>query len=900
MGREAERDSVDSFVDHLADGARVLLIRGDAGIGKTAMWRYGVERCRAAGHVVLVTRPTAEESLLATSGLVDLLEDVDVGTTTFGGREDPLERGRVVLTALRGLAADRPVVLAIDDLQWLDSVSARALRYALRRFDDEPIGVLATLRADGGDPLDATRSLPPERCASMELGPLGLDELRGVLSGVVASISRPALGRIHAVSGGNPLFAIELARVSPARQGRLPESLNAAISATLEQAPPELAPLLDVVAVLGRTNVEELSGMLEEGDPPALLASAEAHELLVVGDDLGVRYAHPLVGSAVYERIGPLARRSLHARAARLAADPDIRARHLALSTDVPDGAVAELLEEAAARARSRGASDVAADFAGRSARLTPPADESALRRRSLAEIQALASAGEVGRALELADRLLAALAPGPARVEALVLRADLENDDRSTAEALLLGALDEAGDDPLLRGQVLHRLAQLRRLRIGDVAGAIDNAREALALAERAGDPPLRASAAAYLGHLEALAGSPRPELMEHAIRLAGEQGSIPLDVEPRVLLAKQRLWAGDIHGARALLDRVQADAARTGDELRRPQAYYDLALVECAAGDLAAAESAARQGLEAALDAENAQMERELLYPFALVLALLGRADEARSVAARLEAEADRNGVRPLAARARCVRGALALSEDDLDRAAELLADGADAFAAMGFAHPGAFPVLPDAIEACAQVGDLERAESLLARLEREAAHVGSVSAWAGAVRGRGVVLLGSGAAGDAAAVLEGAYDAFAGIGFLLDAARARLAQGSALLRDGRRSLAAEVLADARGRFAATGASLWEARAAAELDRAAPGRAAGELTATERHVAALVADGLKNREIAARLFMGLATVEAHLTRIYRKLGIRSRSELVRLVADGAVAVSAPDGPLE
>ena len=209
------------------------------------------------------------------------------------------------------------------------------------------------------------------------------------------------------------------------------------------------------------------------------------------------------------------------------------------------------------------------------------------------------------------------------------------------------------------------------------------------------------------------------------------------------------------------------------------------------------------------------------------------------------------------------------------------------------MGFAHPGAFPVLPDAIEACAQAGDLARAESLLARLEREAAHVGSVSACAGAVRGRGVVLLASGAAEDAAAALEDACDAFAGIGFLLDAARARLAQGSALLRDGRRSLAAEVLADARDRFAATGASLWEARAAAELDRAAPGRAPVSSPRPSDTLPALVADGLKNREIAARLFMGLATVEAHLTRIYRKLGIRSRSELVRLVADGAVAVS-------
>jgi DNA-binding NarL/FixJ family response regulator len=145
-------------------------------------------------------------------------------------------------------------------------------------------------------------------------------------------------------------------------------------------------------------------------------------------------------------------------------------------------------------------------------------------------------------------------------------------------------------------------------------------------------------------------------------------------------------------------------------------------------------------------------------------------------------------------------------------------------------------------------------------------------------------------------AAATLDEAGAAFERLGFRLDAARALLARGSALLRAGRRSLAAEILADARERFAVAGASLWEARAAEELDRAAPGRSAGELTPAERRVAALVARGLKNREIAGRLYMGVATVEAHLTRIYRKLGIRSRSELVRLVMDGSVSVAEDD----
>ena len=232
----------------------------------------------------------------------------------------------------------------------------------------------------------------------------------------------------------------------------------------------------------------------------------------------------------------------------------------------------------------------------------------------------------------------------------------------------------------------------------------------------------------------------------------------------------------------------------------------------------------------------------------------------------------------------------GLLALSQGDAAAAASELVAAAELLDGMGFAHPGAFPVLPDAIEALACSGDLQAAARLLDRLEQQAAAVDSAWALAAAERCRGALLLARGKADAALAPLDDAAAAFGRLGQRADAARAVFLAGRALLRAGRRGQAAEALADARCRFAGMGAALWEARVVEELERAAPGRATGALTPAERRIAELVAEGRKNREIGQALYMSVGTVEAHLTRTYRKLGIRSRSELARAMTDGSV----------
>jgi DNA-binding CsgD family transcriptional regulator len=332
-----------------------------------------------------------------------------------------------------------------------------------------------------------------------------------------------------------------------------------------------------------------------------------------------------------------------------------------------------------------------------------------------------------------------------------------------------------------------------------------------------------------------------------------------------------------------------VLEDDVRTGHELERPYRLYDLALLQCATGELAEAEETARRGIEAAVDAENSDAEGWLYYPLASALAWLGHVEEARAAADRLvEWESQRGGL-PGIARARSVLGLLRLSEGDAETAIRELIDGAELLEAWGFAHPGAIPIVPDAVEALSLGGDPSAAQGMLRRLEAEVETLASDWSRAALARSRGAWLLASGDPESAAVVLEGATAVFDRLGHRPDAARALLWRGRALLRGGRRTAAADVLADASARFAHMGATLWRARAEEELERAAPGRSAGRLTDPERRIAILVGQGLPNREIAAKLYLSVASVEAHLTRIYRKLGVRSRAELSARMALGS-----------
>jgi DNA-binding CsgD family transcriptional regulator/tetratricopeptide (TPR) repeat protein len=901
VGRKAALGRIDDWLARVRGGARALVITGEPGIGKTTLWRRTLTSWQRAGGELVVARPAEEELRLPTSALVDLFDPVMADAASLRAYDDPIALGRIVVAELRNVASRGPLLLAVDDLQWLDSASARALRYALRRLDSEPVGVLATARPDvpSGDLLGLRHLLPPGRIDTIELNPMSLIEIRQVVGRVVSAISPLVLRRLYEVSQGNPMFALELARSlssaapgsPPSAQLRLPRSLQAAIRHRLDAVPAEVVPVLQTVSALARAPVQQLRDAMPGTDVDAALTAASELGLLVISDRLEVRFSHPMIAAVVYDQMNPLARRVVHARLAEHTADPDLRARHLALSTDSPDDVIAGQLAVAARRASDRGAFGVAVDFAEHCVRLTPSGDTADFPEHSMSLVGYLAAAGEMTQARERADAIIAQLPPGPVRARALIVRAQLEADDLAAGEAQLVRALADTAVNSLLRGQVLDQLGWLRGIFRGDLAAGISCAREALAIADAYGDLEFQMSALAGLSNLETLAGCPRPDLMARSVALEDQIGRPPLWSGPRVLLAEQLLWAGDLAGARSLLEAAVADAEQRNQERWRPYSLYDLAAVEGAAGNFALADDLLRQAIEAARDCEDAHVESWIFYRLALVATWLGRRDEARSAAQRRIDSAARSGERPGIARARSVFGLLALSEGDAETAAAELSESVRVLAEMGFAHPGAIPAVPDAIEAMTLVGDVAAAQELLRVLRQQAAGVHSAWVDAAVTRAAGTV---ASARGDPAgpAMLSASADAFAAPGFSPDAARARLLQGRALVRRGKRVAAADALAGARDAFAAMGAPLWAQRAACELDRVAPGRSSGDLTPTERRVAGLVAEGKRNREIAHQLFMSVATVEAHLTRMFRKLNIKSRSELTRLVADGSIHV--------
>ena len=889
VGRHREVVALDEFLDLAREGPCALLLRGPAGIGKTALWRRGLREARARGAQVLVARPAEDERLLAYGGIVDLFEFADPPLAP-DSTADPFSVGRAVLARLREYAAHAPVVLAIDDLPFLDARSGRALRYALRRARDEPIGLLGTARTGRGE---AATGLEPALVREIELAPLTLEEVRSVLDGVVSAISRPALRRIHEVSGGNPLYAIELARglgTTSVEDGQLtlPDSLQGAIERRLAAVRGDVLAVLEIVSAVGVSSLREVQAVLPEHDVDAALAEAERLSLLAVESARSIRFAHPIVGSVVYERQSWRGRRDLHERLARATSDPDLRAHHLARSTEGPDAIAAGELEAAAARAGERGRFDVAAELARHSRRLTPPVEEAALLRRSLAAIAATADAGELRRSRELADELVAALPPGRARAEAIFYRAHNETDDCATAEAYLAQALAEVGDDSVLRSWLLEILSWQQALHRGDLAAGLRSVREALAIG---GDATIEMHVRASLGHLANLAGTADRVELERSYELWWAQRGTTMWTGPRPYIAEHRLWCGDLAGARRMVEDVVSELGRYGSESDRPYYLYDLAVLRCAAGEFREADAVAAQAAQAARDAEDDWATLILDYPLALVAAWLGREDEARARAGARLAEALRRGEQPAAARVETLLGLLALSAADVDGAITHLGTAVSIFDRTGYRHHAALQCVPEAIEALAKGGEHRAAEALLDRLAGDAMMLDSAWVDAALDRARGHLLLARGDAEAAEIALAAATARFADLGFLADAARARLARGQASIRAGHRTLAADELATAHASFEAMGAILFAERAAEELARVAPGRAECELTATERQVARLVAEGLRNREIGARLYMAVATVEAHLTRIYRKLGIRSRAELARLVVtDGAL----------
>ena len=917
VGRSREQARLGDFAARLREGPSALLIRGEPGIGKTMLWRHGIAAAQNDGLRVLVSRCAEAEMPVPLGAVSDLLDPVfdDVShelaepqhralsaalgiETETASSPDRLTLLRSVVAALRALAADTPVLLAIDDVQWLDPASARVLSFAVRRLGEEPIGVLASLRGDAEarDPLALAEALQPGSFAELPVGPLGMRNLERLLrQRSDVRLPRAKVAAVHAASGGNPMFAIEFAR-SAEREGAdvdvqlpVPSSLQELVEERARALPETTRPLLELVSAIERPTPATLEELLSEADVDALLDEAVSAGAIAVGGDSVVRFTHPLLGSAVYFGMSAARRRSLHLVASRVD-DLEERARHLALATTSPNEEIASVVERAAEAAAVRGAPDAAAVLSAEAVRLTLPDDEPARVRRTFAGAGFLVQAGDVPEAHALIEPLLDSDVPATVRSQALVMRAEAEHQDRARLRAFLQEAIDIA-PDMRVRWQAWIRLAQQGGFVSRDARAAVESAGESLRIAVELDDPSLITASTAALAFYEAVRGNHEIEFGTAELD-ASEQlpRAAPWAITPAVSIGARLLWAGELDRARDVLRRDYDDLVRQGKVAMLPLTLMShLSDLEWRAGRWAEAESYAYEARSILEDAFPGGAH-VLGYAQVVVAGSLGRMDEARGVASTdLRTAARYEDLNVM--RISWALGHVELSAGDPVAALQTLDGLPEALDDFGVAEPGWQPILPDVIEALVSTGRLDEAEAVLQELEQQAKALDHRWATPAASRCRALLLLAHERADEAAAAADAAAAAFADLGFPLDHARSLLAAGAARRRAGHRREAADSLRSAIEILEELGAPLWLERAEEELRRASPRpRRDRELTDAERRVAALVAQGLKNREVAAQLFTTVATVEAHLTRIYRKLGIRSRTQLARAVADGSL----------
>jgi len=922
MAREliGRAEELDAALTALTTLPAIVALEGEAGIGKTSVWSAVLHQLEAGGHVVLSARPAEAETHLSYAGLADLLDPVlDDSLAELPGPQrqaltvalrradaegrapDQAAIAFAVLGALRNAASDRRLIVAVDDLQWLDGPSLFALEFAVRRLRNESLGVLLALRPDRarGSSIEFERWLAQERVRRIDLGPLSLGAVHHLVQGRLdVVLSRPLLQRVHETSGGNPFFALELARALQERgeqpkQGEpLPvgSELRQLLRARLGALSSHAQEALLVAASVPQPTVGLISEVTGARARESLREAVDA-EVVELEDDR-IRFVHPLFASAVYLETGGDRRRGVHRRLAALVEDPEERARHLALCTEGADSAVASALDEASQIARARGAPQAAAEFSERACRLTPQDDVEAAHRRRLEAGAAFFEAGDTARAQTLFTQAAEIARPGPARAAALSRLARVHHyaGDQRIAVKLFRESLEHAGTDPSVQADAADGLATSLFFLREDLPEALEHARFAARIAAAEGNRGALAVALGTQGHIEAVLGRREAvATLQSALALEGEVRGLPIMRHPSFQLAFARVWSDELEAARAALTDIEERAVEQGDESSLPFVLTYLSLAEFLSGRWQEALRAADEGADVALAAGSETGRAFALSIRALVASGLGRERAARSDANEALALAER-GTMFATTTSLWALGLLELSLDRPAETHELLGPLVARVEGADIGEPGSIRFVTDDVEALVTLGELDTAATQLARFEQHAQRVGRRSALAAAHRCRGLIAAAAGAADEAQAECNRALDEFVQLSMPFERARTLLALGFAQRQARQRRAARNSLERALRLFEELGASLWAERARAELGRIsgrAPSR--GELTASERRVAELVAEGRTNREVAAALHVTPRTVEGTLSRVYAKLGVRSRTELARRWTPGS-----------
>jgi DNA-binding CsgD family transcriptional regulator len=743
--------------------------------------------------------------------------------------------------------------------------------------------VIATVRRGEADEALAAlvRGLPVDQALELAVGPLDAGALgRLVHARIGARLAPPALARLHEACGGNALMALELVRAPGAEAATDIKRLLARRVGSLSV---DARRVLRFVAALAEPTPEAVERGIDapSGAAPGL-DEALASDLLV-RDGHRLRFSHPLIGAVVQERTPPGEWRAIHARLAALTDRPEQRARHLAAASEGPDEDVAAALEAAAREASGRGATMAAADLTMRAAELTPGGEERLRLRRLVAAADAAMTVGDGQSARGPLEAVMAAVESGPLRAEALHRLAYLVSDDSGLR--LAEAAVAEAGSDDALLADV-ELSAMMFATMAGGVDSALPHAEAAVRHAEACGDPLLLAQAISNIAFLRHSAGEGlQRELLLRADALEREGSGHARDDTALEILGWQLYVVGELAEAREVLIGERERAHARGFLDTEDFAVLLLAELEVRAGRWELAEEYAREVLEMTLGTDLWNAEAAAHWACALVEAHLGRVESARAHAEAGRSHAERLGDLVYATRCSHVLGFVALSLGDADTAVRHLAPLRATEQRLGNREPAMFCIRPDLAEALVLAGDLEAAREVQVDLEARGRALGRPWAVATGLRCRALIAAVEGRSGDALADLREALEAHERLPQPFDRARTLLVLGATQRRAKQRAEARGSLEAALAVFEELGAVLWAEKARAEIARLGGRRAShsDELTETERRIAELAGDGRSNREIAAELFVSERTVEANLTRAYRKLGVRSRTELAR-----------------
>jgi DNA-binding CsgD family transcriptional regulator len=905
LGRDRECEAIDRLLDAARDSrSGVLVLRGDAGIGKTALLHHAV--ARADGMRVLTGAGVEAEAELPFAGLhqvlwpvldhADALPDVQSHALrgAFGLSADRVEDRFLVSVAVLGLltaAADaQPLLCVVDDAHWLDGASAEALVFVARRLQADPIAVLVGAREGDARSFDA-HGLPELRLAGLRSA-----EAAALLGGDLPAVVRDEL---VGVTGGNPLALLELpaALSDDERAGRAPLRLDLPLNERIERA------FLARVAPLG----DEARRMLllaaadESGGVGTLLRAAEGVGIgpdaldaveragLLAADGPRVRFRHPLLRSAVYRSAGFADRRAAHEALAAVlddAADADRRAWHRAAAATAPDDEAAEALARTADHAASRGGHTAAARALERAAELD--SDPRRRAQRLVAAAGSSALAGRVGHAVALLDRAEPDLRDPMARGMAMRVRgmASMAIGRPADAYAMLADAARAVlpVDRPMGLGLLMR--ACMAAAVSGD-PGAIHGMLAELDTVPRTDAERFPSLLMNGIGRLIAGDTAAGVASIEEALALADD-----LEVVEQVQQAGGgAVFVGDWVRARRYFDRAIVLARDRGAIALLPETLGLRALIALWERRLVDAGADADEAVRLADDIGAGNARALPVTVLAWLAGLRGDEEECRRHADEVLALALERGLALPAGLATWALAQLDLAAGRWDEA--LLRLTAIEDVRPGFGHPF-LPILSswDRVEAAVHAGHPDVVERTLARFAPWAQ--AAAAPWAVPVLAD---CLGLAAAPDAAeAHFDAAIESIDRAG-PLDRARIHLHYGECLRRERRRIDARVHLRAAFDGFEWLGAAPWAERALREL-RATGERARkrhlsplAELTPQELQVARLVGAGATNKAVAGQLFVSPKTVEYHLRKVFAKLGISSRMELVGLELEEAAA---------